>query len=167
MLAMRVMYGQGIAYGNSIDLPFERSFYAGGSNGMRGWQFRNLGPGEFQNEYSLNIEHIGDLQLESNIEYRFPVYGFFKGAIFADIGNIWTLSNNEAFPGGQFKLDKFHKQIALDAGFGLRLDFSYFLIRLDVAAPLRDPSYDEEHRWRVSKLQWKDVVWNFGIGYPF
>lgn len=168
MLAMRMMYGQGIAnYGNSIDLPFERSFYAGGSNGMRGWQFRNLGPGEFKNEYGINMEHIGDLQLESNIEYRFPIYSFFKGAIFFDMGNIWTLNDNEAFPGGQFKFDKFYKQFAIDSGLGLRLDFSYFLIRLDMAAPLRDPSYNEANRWRVGKLQWEDLVWNFGIGYPF
>ena len=167
MLAMRLMYGQGIAYGNSIDLPFERSFYAGGSNGMRGWQFRNLGPGEFNNSNGYDMEHIGDLQIESNIEYRFPLYGVLKGAIFSDLGNIWTLSNNESFPGGQFKFDKFYKQFALDAGFGFRLDFNFFLIRLDIAAPLCDPAYDEAHRWRASKLQWSDVVWNFGIGYPF
>ena len=168
-LALRFMYGQGVAYGNSIDLPFEKSFYAGGTNGMRGWKFRSLGPGEFSPEfdYDYDMEHIGDLQLESNIEYRFPLYSFIKGAIFSDMGNIWTLSNNASFPGGQFKFDKFYRQIALDAGLGIRLDFSFFLIRLDMAAPLCDPAYDEAHRWRISKLQWKDVVWNFGIGYPF
>lgn len=166
-LAMRFMYGQGIAYGNSNDLPFEKSFYAGGANGMRGWRFRGLGPGEFKNEYDYDMEHIGDLQLETNIEYRFPIYAFFKGALFSDMGNIWTLSNNESFPGGQFKFDKFYKQIAVDAGFGLRLDFSFFLIRLDAAAPICDPAYDEGSRWRISKLQWSDVVWNFAIGYPF
>ena len=167
MLAMRLMYGQGIAYGNSIDMPFERSFYAGGTNGMRGWQFRTLGPGEFNNVNGYDMEHIGDLQLESNIEYRFPLYGIIKGAIFSDLGNIWTLSNNESFPGGQFKFDKFYKQLALDGGFGIRFDFDFFLIRLDVAAPLCDPSYEEGSRWRVGKLQWKDAVWNVGIGYPF
>lgn len=167
MLALRLMYGQGIAYGNSIDLPFERSFYAGGSNSMRGWQFRSLGPGEFNNPQGYDMEHIGDVQLESNIEYRFPIYSMFKGAIFSDIGNIWTLTDNESFPGGQFKFDKFYKQFAVDAGFGMRLDFSFFLIRLDIAVPLCDPSYDEPNRWRISKLQWTDVVWNFGIGYPF
>ena len=167
MLALRLMYGQGIAYGNSNDMPFERSFYAGGANGMRGWQFRTLGPGEFDNQSGYDIEHIGDLQIESNIEYRFPLYGRIKGALFSDIGNIWTLSNNQSFPGGQFKFDKFYKQLAMDAGFGLRFDFSFFLIRFDMAAPLCDPKYAEGNRWRISKLQWKDVVWNFGIGYPF
>ena len=167
VLAMRLMYGQGIAYGNSVDMPFEKSFYAGGANGMRGWHFRGLGPGEFNNSYGYDMEHIGDLQIESNIEYRFPIYGMLKGAIFSDLGNIWTLSDNQSFPGGQFKFDKFYKQLALDAGFGIRLDFSFFLIRLDVAAPLCDPAYPEANRWRISKLQWDDVVWNFGIGYPF
>lgn len=166
-LAMRFMYGQGIAYGNSNDLPFERSFYAGGANGMRGWRFRSLGPGEFKNEYGFDMEHIGDLQMETNIEYRFPLYAFLKAALFVDMGNIWTLTNNESFPGGQFKFDKFYKQIAVDAGLGFRFDFSFFLIRLDIAAPLCDPAYDEGSRWRISKLQWRDVVWNFGIGYPF
>lgn len=166
-LAMRFVYGQGIAYGNSTGLPFERSFYAGGTNGMRGWRFRSLGPGEFKNEYGYDIEHIGDLQLETNFEYRYPLYGVLKGALFCDMGNIWTLSNDEAFPGGQFKFDKFYKQIAVDAGLGFRFDFSFFLIRLDIAAPLCDPAYDEGSRWRISKLQWRDLVWNFGIGYPF
>lgn len=167
VFALRLVYGQGIAYGNSNDIPFEKSFYAGGSNGMRGWQFRALGPGEFKNLSGYDIEHIGDLQIETNIEYRFPLYGMIKGAVFGDFGNIWTLSNNESFPGGQFKFEKFYKQIAIDAGFGIRLDFSFFLIRLDIAAALRDPAFDEAERWRISKLQFKNLVWNFGIGYPF
>ena len=167
MFAIRLMYGHGIAYGNSNDMPFEKSFYAGGSNGMRGWQFRNLGPGEFVNESGYDIEHIGDLQIETNIEYRFPLYGVLKGALFADIGNIWTLNNSESFPGGQFKFDKFYKQLAMDTGFGFRFDFSFFLIRLDLAVPLLDPAMAEKQRWVGGKLQWSDIVWNFGIGYPF
>ena len=167
VLALRFMFGQGIAYGNSKDMPFEKSFYAGGTNGMRGWQFRTLGPGEFKNNDGYDMEHIGDLQIESNIEFRFPLYGILKGAIFSDIGNIWTLTNNESFEGGQFKFDKFYKQLAMDAGFGIRFDFSFFLIRLDLAAPLIDPVFEEANRWRGNDLQWKNVVWNFGIGYPF
>ncbi len=167
MLALRFAYGQGIAYGNSHDIPFEKSFYAGGTNGMRGWQFRTLGPGEFNNEWGVNMEHIGDLHIESNIEYRFPLYGMVKGALFSDIGNIWTLSDNESFPGGQFKFNKFYKQMALDAGFGIRVDFSFFLIRIDMAIPLYDPSYSESERWRAGKLQLQNIGWNFGIGYPF
>ena len=167
VLALRFFFGHGIAYGNSNDLPFEKSFYAGGANGMRGWQFRALGPGEFNNDSGYNMEHIGDLQIESNIEYRFPIYSVLKGAIFSDFGNIWTLTDNEAFPGGQFRFDKFYKQIALDAGFGIRFDLSFFLIRFDMALPLYDPSYPEGDRLRVSKLQLKNIAFNFGIGYPF
>lgn len=167
ILAFRFMYGQGFAYGNSVDIPFEKTFYSGGTNGMRGWRFRSLGPGEFNNSLGFDIERIGDLKLEFNMEYRYPLYAFLKGAIFCDVGNIWTLGNNESYPGGQFEFDTFYKQLAVDAGIGLRLDFSFFLIRLDIAAPLHDPSYAETERWRISKLGWYDVVWNFGIGYPF
>lgn len=167
VLALRFMYGQGIAYGNSVDMPFEKSFYAGGTNGMRGWQFRTLGPGGFRNEYGYDIEHIGDLQLEFNMEYRFPFYAFINGALFTDIGNIWTLSNNESFPNGQFHFNTFYRQIALDGGFGLRFDFSFFLVRLDWAVVLCDPAYPEGSRWRISKIGWNDVVWNIGLGYPF
>ena len=161
------MIGAGIPYGNSNDMPFEKSFYAGGSNGMRGWQFRELGPGTFNNPDDLNIERIGDIQLEFNLEYRFPIHSFIKGAIFTDIGNIWTMKENETFVGGQFKFDTFYKQLAVDAGIGLRFDFSFFLFRLDAAAPMVNPAYPEGQRWRISKLQFSDFILNFGIGYPF
>lgn len=166
-IATRFMLGAGIPYGNSNDMPFEKSFYAGGSNGMRGWQFRELGPGTFNNPDNLNIERIGDIQLEFNLEYRFPIHSFIKGAVFTDIGNIWTMKENETFTGGQFKFDTFYKQLAADAGIGIRFDFSFFLFRLDAATPIVDPAYPEGDRWRISKLRFKDFILNFGIGYPF
>lgn len=166
-IATRFMLGAGIPYGNSTDMPFEKSFYAGGSNGMRGWQFRELGPGTFNNPDNLNIERIGDIQLEFNLEYRFPIYSFIKGAVFTDIGNIWTMRENETFVGGQFKFNTFYKQLAADAGIGLRFDFSFFLFRLDAAAPMVNPAYPEGERWRITKLRFSDFVLNFGIGYPF
>jgi outer membrane protein assembly factor BamA len=166
-IATRFMMGAGIPYGNSNDMPFEKSFYAGGSNGMRGWQFRDLGPGTFNNPNNLNIERIGDIQLEFNLEYRFPVYRFIKGAIFTDIGNIWTMKDNETFTGGQFKFDTFYKQLAADAGLGIRLDFSFFVVRVDAAAPIVNPAYPEGDRWRINKLRFTDFILNFGIGYPF
>ena len=166
-IATRFMLGAGIPYGNSNDMPFEKSFYAGGSNGMRGWQFRELGPGTFNNPDNLNIERIGDIQLEFNLEYRFPIHSFIKGAVFTDIGNIWTMKENETFKGGQFKFDTFYKQLAADAGIGIRFDFSFFLFRLDAATPIVDPAYPEGDRWRISKLRFKDFILNFGIGYPF
>ena len=166
-IATRIMIGAGIPYGNSNDMPFEKSFYAGGSNGMRGWQFRELGPGTFNNPDNLNLERIGDIQLELNLEFRYPIYNFIKGAIFTDIGNIWTMRENETFVGGEFKFDTFYKQLAADAGIGFRLDFSFLLFRFDAAAPIVNPAFPEGERWRIKKLQFKDFILNFGIGYPF
>ena len=166
-IATRLMIGAGIPFGNSNDMPFEKSFYAGGANGMRGWQFRELGPGTFSNPENLNIERIGDIQLELNLEYRFPIHGFIKGAIFSDIGNIWTMRENETFVGGEFNFNTFYKQLAVDAGFGLRFDFSFLLFRIDAAAPVANPAYPQGERWRISKLQFNDFILNFGIGYPF
>lgn len=161
----RAVIGFGLPYGNSYDLPFERSYYAGGANGMRGWQYRGLGPGSFSS--ALNVERIGDMQLETNVEYRFPIYSFVKGAVFADVGNIWTINEKDYLKGGVFKLDQFHKELAVDAGLGLRFDFSFFVFRLDMAVPLHDPARIAGDRWRINKLQIKQLVYNFGIGYPF
>ena len=167
-IASRFMVGIGVPYGNSNDMPFEKSFYAGGSNGMRGWHFRELGPGTYNNSENINIECIGDIQLEMNLEYRYTIQGALKGAIFTDIGNIWTMRENESFVGGQFKFDTFYKQLAVDAGIGLRLDIaSFILLRLDAAAPIVNPIYPQGERWRISKLQFRDFILNFGIGYPF
>lgn len=166
-IATRFMLGLGIPYGNSYDMPFDKSFYAGGSNGMRGWHFRELGPGAYSNPNNLNIESIGDIQLELNLEYRIPIYSFFKGAVFTDIGNVWTMKESETFVGGEFKFNTFYKQLAVDAGVGIRLDFSFILFRIDAAAPIVNPAYPQGERWRISKLQLNDFILNFGIGYPF
>ena len=164
-LVFRALIGFGLPYGNSIDMPFERSFYGGGANGMRGWVFRELGPGGYSGEG--NVERIGDIQLETSFEYRFPISGFLKGAIFSDIGNIWTINENSYLPDGKFEIKDFYKQLAMDAGFGFRFDFSFFIFRLDAAIPLRDPAKRPEARWVVGQSQIKDIIWNFGIGYPF
>ncbi len=164
-LVYRAMIGVGYSYGNSVQMPFEKSYFAGGSNGMRGWQLRHLGPGSYSD--SVDIERIGDIQLEMNLEYRFPVISYLKGALFMDAGNIWTLHDQAYFKNGTFGFNTFYKEIALDAGLGFRFDFSFFIFRLDAAIPLRDPAFPEYERWRFNKLQLKQLVWNFGIGYPF
>lgn len=166
-IVLRQMVGLGIPYGNSYDMPFEKSFFAGGSNGMRGWHFRDLGPGGFSNPQNLDIERIGDIQLEFNVEYRFPIYSFLKGAIFTDMGNIWISKESSTFVDGKFDFNTFYKQLAIDAGIGFRFDFSFFLVRVDVAAPIRDPEYPENERWRLKNLKLTNFIWNFGIGYPF
>ncbi|PLX05616.1 MAG: hypothetical protein C0598_14150 [Marinilabiliales bacterium] len=164
-LATRIYVGLGLPYLNSEEIPYERGFYAGGANGMRGWAFRTLGPGSFNG--TDQYERIGDIHLEYNLEYRFPIYNFFHGAIFADLGNIWTYNQSETFPNGQFKFNRFYKEIATDLGFGFRFDFQFFIFRIDFAAPIVDPSYPEGERWRFDYLQFKNIVGNFGIGYPF
>lgn len=164
-LVYRAMLGVGFPYGNSEQMPFEKSYFAGGSNGMRGWQLRHLGPGSYSD--SVDIERIGDIQIEMNLEYRFPVVSYLKGALFMDIGNIWTLHDQTYFHNGTFGINTFYKELAVDAGMGFRFDFSFFIFRLDAAIPLRDPAYPEKQRWRLNMLQMKQLVWNFGIGYPF
>jgi outer membrane protein assembly factor BamA len=135
---------------------------------MRGWRMYTLGPGSYANtNASETFNQIGDIQLEGNIEYRFPVYGWIKGALFLDAGNIWLLEDAPDLPGGKFEFSEFYKQIALDFGVGIRFDFDFFLFRFDPAIPLKVPSYPENDRWTFDKMQLKDIVWNFGIGYPF
>ena len=162
-VVFRLLSGVGIPYGNSDALPFEKGFYLGGANSMRAWIYRGLGPGAFANP-GINIDQMGDIVLETNIEYRFPIYSFFKGAVFIDAGNVWLLNANENFPEAEFRINTFYKQIALDAGVGFRFDFKFFIFRVDFAVRMRDPSKPPGDRWVGDKGIW---FWNFGIGYPF
>ncbi|MCX6233436.1 MAG: BamA/TamA family outer membrane protein [Bacteroidetes bacterium] len=167
ILVMRGYMGLGIPFGNSEALPFERAFFGGGANDQRGWQFMRLGPGSFYSDTLKDIDRMGDIKLMGNIEFRFPVYSFFHGALFADAGNIWQLHASEAFPSGQFKLDEFLSQMAVDAGIGFRFDFDFFIFRLDVASPVLDPSHTAGDRWIFNNKNVAHLVWNFAIGYPF
>lgn len=164
-LVFRNMIGIGFAYGNSRDLPFEKSFFAGGANSLRAWNIRSVGPGSSVPD-NINIDRIGDLKLELNLEYRFPVYRSLKGALFIDAGNVWFV-NSDVIPGGEFKLDKFISEIAVDAGFGFRYDFRFFVFRLDGAFRVRDPAKEASNRWVINNIKFNNIVWNFGIGYPF
>ena len=162
---MREFVGIGVPYGNSKDLPFERSFYGGGSNGLRGWLYRTVGPGGYAPE-SEDIEKTGDLQLELNAEYRFPIYNIFNGAVFVDAGNVWAYHPNESMPNAEFKFNSFYKQLALDAGIGIRIDVSFLMIRIDFAYAMRNPYPDENgNYWRFGKG--KNFRMQMGIGYPF
>jgi len=168
LMVYRFYAGIGIAYGNSSVLPFEKSFYAGGANGMRGWKMYYLGPGSYHNDtVDGTYSQIGDMQLEANVEFRFPIYKFFKGALFLDAGNIWLLHPSPDLPGGVFKFNDFISQVGIDLGLGLRFDFDFFIFRLDPAIPIRVPWYPSHDRWYFDKMQFKDIIWNFGIGYPF
>ena len=166
-LVFREFVGLGIPYGNSKDLPFERSFYAGGANGLRGWGYRGVGPGGYV-PTGQDIEKIGDMQLELNAEYRFPIRSIVNGALFADVGNVWTYEPNESMPNGEFRFNSFYKQLAFDAGFGLRVDLSFLLIRLDLAYALRNPYMDETGSyWRFGNYGLGNMKLCWGIGYPF
>ncbi len=166
-LVMRQFVGIGVPYGNSQDLPFERSFYGGGANGLRGWLYRTVGPGGYV-PVSDDIEKTGDLQLEFNTELRFPVYNIINGAVFVDAGNIWTFHPNESMPNAEFKFDSFYKQIALDAGIGIRLDVSFLLLRFDIAYAMRNPyPNDSGSHWNFGNLQANNIRLQAGIGYPF
>ncbi len=164
-LVLRAYAGIGFAYGNSLALPFEKGFYAGGSNDIRGWRNRSLGPGAFSS--GSDIERIGDNKIEFNVESRFPLYKILKGAVFIDAGNIWLNKENADFAGGNFQLSKFIDEIAISAGIGLRFDFDYFIIRGDFALPMKNPSLPVNKRFNINFLKFNDIILNFGIGYPF
>ena len=167
ILVTRLMGGAGFAYGNSRDLPYEKGFFAGGNNNIRAWPMNMLGPGSFNNPDKLLIERVGDIVLIGNIEYRFPISGAFKGALFVDAGNIWR-NDNLIFPNGEFLWKNVPNDLAIGGGFGLRWDLmNLFVIRLDAAVPLRNPEKPNGEKWIMNELKLRDFVLNFGIGYPF
>jgi outer membrane translocation and assembly module TamA len=126
-----------------------------------------LGPGSFSNPDNFRIERVGDIVLVGNVEYRFPVSGNFKGALFVDAGNIWLRNNSEAFEGGKFEWKNVPNDLAVGGGFGLRYDLNFFVIRLDAAVPLRSPAKPDNEKWVLKHTKFRDFVLNFGIGYPF
>ena len=167
-LVYRTAFGIGVPYGNSFALPFEKGFFAGGANGLRGWPIRSVGPGEYYSTVKSGFERVGDMWLEANVEYRFPMYSFLNGGLFVDAGNIWLINENEDFPQGHFQTSRFFKSLAADAGLGFRFDFSFFIFRVDGGIPVYDPGKLSGSRWfRPLKFQMRDINWNFGIGYPF
>jgi len=189
-LAWRFMGGWGNNYSNDPvlkgQLPFFKQFTAGGPYSMRAWGLRQLGLGSSQfydtSAKSQNFDRFGDLQLETNLEYRFPLLqlGSYKisSALFTDIGNIWNTHESSVDPAAGFKLDKLYKDLAIGVGTGLRLDFNYFIIRIDYAIKMKDPTRLQNNGWLdLSHFKWADTkpnglivnnyAWQFGIGLPF
>ena len=169
--ALAVHGGFGIAYpyGNSTMVPFEKRFYAGGANGVRGWGVRTLGPGAYDARNSVTdfINQCGDIRLDLSVEYRAKLFWVLEGALFVDAGNIWTIKNYENQPGGEFRFDSFYKQIAAAYGVGIRLDFTYFLLRLDLGVKAYNPAMNQE-RWPLIHPKWsRDTNFHFSVGYPF
>ena len=170
-LVLRALVGFGIPYGNSIAIPYEKMFIGGGPTTLRGWGLRHLGG------YGTNYDHdaakqltlgMGEIMLVGNIEHRFPIIGIFEGALFADVGNVWTYYD-WGFQDDRLLYSPMEllKTVALDVGFGLRANISIITLRLDLAVPIHDPTYAEGERWIHSHLGWDKLVFNFGINYPF
>ena len=169
-IATRLLAGAGYAYGNSTALPFEKHFYGGGSNSLRGWQARTVGPGLSPRDNSFVIPNqTGDMKLEANLEYRFSMFWKVAGALFVDAGNIWMLKDDGTETGMESVITArtFGDSIAANWGVGLRLDFNFLILRLDMGIKMHDPA--REIKW-VGPDQWfkKDgYALHFGVGYPF
>ena len=169
-IATRLQAGAGYAYGNSTSLPFEKHFYAGGSNSLRGWQARTVGPGTAPRDTSFVIPNqTGDMKLEANIEYRFDLFWKLAGALFIDAGNVWTLKADDTEEGQQslFSWKDFGSSIAANWGAGIRLDFGFLLLRVDMGLKVHDPA--RQQRW-VNPGEWfkgDNYALHFGVGYPF
>ncbi len=169
-LAARLLAGAGYAYGNSSALPFEKHFYGGGANSLRGWQARTVGPGTSKPDNSFVIPNqTGDMKLEANIEYRFDMFWKLAGAVFVDAGNVWTLRSEltDKSDPSIFKWSTFGESIAANWGAGLRLDFGFLLLRVDMGMKIHDPA--REQKW-VNPGKWlkrDNFALHFGVGYPF
>jgi len=174
--ASRFIGGIAYPYGNSDNIPFSKQFFSGGSNSIRAFRARTLGPGSFDPrtiKQGYYFDQSGDIKLELNAEYRANIYKFLNVAFFADAGNIWLVNDDIQRPGAKFSSD-FLSEIAVGAGFGLRLDFSILILRLDLAMPFRVPYYEKGDRWTFDKIKFGDSSWrrdnlilNIAIGYPF
>ena len=167
-IALHAGVGVGVPYCNSSMIPFEKRFYAGGANGVRGWNVRTLGPGSYDARNSVVdfINQCGDIRFDMSFEYRAKLFWVFEGALFVDAGNIWTIRNYVNQPGGLFT-GSFYKEIALAYGAGIRMDFTYFLLRLDLGLKAHNPARNQEP-WPIIHPNWgRDATFHFAVGYPF
>lgn len=180
-IAYRLNFGMARPYGVSVGiLPYEKYFFAGGGTSIRAWQARRLGPGSSVpvtgagGDYDYTNEQPAEMILESMLEYRRKLFSYFDMAVFLDAGNSWMIGRDAARPGADFRYDRFYKELAVGTGLGLRMDFDFLVIRLDLATKALDPARPEGERWILDNLRFKSpfgargqTVFNFGIGYPF
>ncbi|AMQ57615.1 BamA/TamA family outer membrane protein [Algoriphagus sanaruensis] len=179
--AYRLNFGVAQPYGVSAGiLPYEKYFFAGGGTSIRAWQARRLGPGSYNpgrlpnEEYRFTTEQPAEMILESMLEYRRNLIGYFDLALFIDVGNSWMIGNDPSRPGSDFRFNRFYKELAVGSGIGLRMDFDFLVIRLDLATKAIDPANPEGERWVLDNISFRSpfgvkgqTVFNFGIGYPF
>lgn len=170
-IVYRGFIGAAIPYGNSPDfVPFEKRFFAGGVNSLRGWRPRSVGPGSYRSDAQLDFS--GELKLELNVDFRFNIYNkWLEGALFADAGNVWNVKPAAERPNAHFDPDRFFKEIAFNTGAGVRFNFEILVVRFDFALPMHDPRFAEGKRWIIKNINadWllNNTNFNFGIGYPF
>ncbi|MEG1615692.1 MAG: BamA/TamA family outer membrane protein [Bacteroidales bacterium] len=170
MLAMRLMGGILKPYLNSQEAPYSEQFFIGGANSIRAFAVRTIGPGSYHpaaNALYSYLDQTGNLKLEANIEYRFPIIGNLYGATFLDAGNVWILKKESARPGGEFRLDTFGKEIALGTGVGLRFDITYLVLRFDVGVPIHAPYQTTKSGYYNIPKFWSGLGYHIAIGYPF
>lgn len=175
-LALRLFAGVAKPYGNSSIMPYTKQFFSGGPNSIRAFQINSVGPGTFYQDIGKRgfLQLGGDVKLEANAEYRFGIYRYFKGALFVDAGNVWLLKSNPAPTGSPFMFSTFMKELAVGTGVGFRVDLSFFVLRFDLAMPLRKPWLEENNRWVANEINFASSIWrkdnlvlNVAIGYPF
>ncbi|GHT29837.1 membrane protein [Bacteroidia bacterium] len=167
-LAFHVGFGVAVPYGNASKIPFERRYFSGGANSVRGWSVRSLGPGSMSKDSANFISQAGDVRLDINAEYRTKLFWKFEMAAFADAGNIWTIRPFSDQKNGNFDFTRFYKEIAFSYGLGLRLDFDFVLFRIDFGFKAYDPQEQGARRWAISRFNFNDnFAFHFGVGYPF
>ncbi len=175
-LVLRLFVGAAQTFGNSSVLPYSKQFFSGGPNSVRAFSINSLGPGTYFQNTNQNgfLQLGGDLKLETNAEYRFGITRYLKGALFVDAGNVWLAKSNPENIGTPFRISKFLDEIAVGTGFGVRVDVSFFVLRFDLATPLKKPWLTENHRWTINQIDFGSATWrrenlilNIAIGYPF
>lgn len=177
-VAIRLNMGIARPFGRSGILPYEKFYFSGGGISMRAWQPRRLGPGEYApldstGNFDYRFEQPGEIVLEGNLEYRFPIISFLRGALFLDAGNVWTFNEEANRPGGQFKWNSFLGQLALGTGFGIRFNLPFLVLRFDLGIRLYDPARNRGERWVIGEFNPLKpfrkglTLLNIGIGYPF
>jgi len=175
VLATRALLGIGIPMGNSRVLPYIKQFFAGGTNSVRSFVARTIGPGSYLAPVeNLGVDQTGDIRIEFNVEYRFNFTRRFLGAAFLDVGNVWLRNPDPERPGGDFQLNRFYKEFGMGTGIGFRYDFQVLIFRVDLAWPLYVPYLEEGDRWEIGDFnlfssEWRrnNLIWNLAIGYPF
>ena len=175
-MALRLFAGVAKPYGNSSIMPYTKQFFSGGPNSIRAFHINSVGPGTYLQDPNQRgfLQLGGEVKLEADAEYRFGIYRFFKGALFVDSGNVWLLKSNPSNIGSPFVLSNALDEFAVGAGVGIRIDVSFFILRFDLAMPLRKPWLEENNRWVVNQIDFRSSTWrsdnlvlNVAIGYPF